>query len=162
MSYVKEVLQSGERVLYQARISLWNFFVLYVAIVVLLLAMIGANNAGSTMGIVYILLVIAYFIIRILITYYGTELVLTDSRLIYKRGFISRYTSEMNYKKIESIHVAQSILGRLLNYGTIRISGVGSDDILIRGIAAPIAFRKKFSDLTDEPAESQSASAWRS
>ncbi|HEY8962908.1 MAG TPA: PH domain-containing protein, partial [Alphaproteobacteria bacterium] len=117
MSYVKEVLQSGERVLYQARISLWNFFVLYVAIVVLLLAMIGANNAGSTMGIVYILLVIAYFVIRILITYYGTELVLTDSRLIYKRGFISRYTSEMTYKKIESIHVAQSILGRLLNYG---------------------------------------------
>ena len=48
-----------------------------------------------------------------------TEFAVTDRRVISKRGFIMRDTDEMNMDKVESVDVDQSILGRLLDYGTV-------------------------------------------
>ena len=50
---------------------------------------------------------------------------MTDRRIIYKRGFISRHTEEMNMDKVASVDVDQSILGRILDYGTIHVIGTG-------------------------------------
>lgn len=52
---------------------------------------------------------------------YSDEFAITNKRIIVKTGFISRKTLEMNLSKIESVNVDQSILGRMLGYGTIRI-----------------------------------------
>jgi uncharacterized membrane protein YdbT with pleckstrin-like domain len=55
-----------------------------------------------------------------------TEIAVTDRRIIYKRGFIRRYTVEMHMDKVESVDVDQSILGRMLDYGDVIIHGTGS------------------------------------
>jgi uncharacterized membrane protein YdbT with pleckstrin-like domain len=47
----------------------------------------------------------------------------------------------MNMDKIESVDVDQSILGRLLNYGTIHVLGTGEGIESLRRIAAPLALR---------------------
>jgi hypothetical protein len=39
--------------------------------------------------------------------------------------FIRRHTAEMNMDKVESVTVTQSILGRMLDYGTIHVRGTG-------------------------------------
>ena len=70
-----------------------------------------------------------------------TEFAVTDRRVIYKCGFISRHTVEMNMDKIESVDVDQSLLGRLLNYGTIHVLGTGEGIESLRRIAAPLALR---------------------
>ena len=54
---------------------------------------------------------------------------MTDRRVIYKRGFINRHTEEMNMDKVASVDVDQSILGRMLDYGTVRVMGTGSAQI---------------------------------
>jgi uncharacterized membrane protein YdbT with pleckstrin-like domain len=54
------------------------------------------------------------------------EIAGTDYRVIYKTGLIRRRTAEMNMNKIGSVVVDQSILGRLLDYGSIHIRGTGS------------------------------------
>jgi uncharacterized membrane protein YdbT with pleckstrin-like domain len=56
-------------------------------------------------------------------------------------GFISRHTVEMNMDKIESVDVDQSLLGRMLNYGTIHVLGTGEGIESLRRIAAPLALR---------------------
>lgn len=61
-----------------------------------------------------------------LIYYYNSDFVLTDRRVIAKFGLLSRSTSEQRLSKVESIHVYQSLLGRLLNYGTVTVTGTGS------------------------------------
>ena len=74
---------------------------------------------------------------------WNTEIVVTNRRVVYKRGFISRFTREMNMEKIESVAVDQTLLGRLRGHGT------GSDPrhrrwpraISLRGIASPLALR---------------------
>ena len=50
---------------------------------------------------------------------------MTDRRIIYKRGFINRHTDEMNMDKVASVDVDQSILGRMLDYGTVHVIGTG-------------------------------------
>jgi uncharacterized membrane protein YdbT with pleckstrin-like domain len=70
-----------------------------------------------------------------------TELAVTDRRVIYKCGFISRHTVEMNMDKIESVDVDQSLLGRMFGYGTIHVLGTGEGIESLRRIASPIALR---------------------
>jgi uncharacterized membrane protein YdbT with pleckstrin-like domain len=70
-----------------------------------------------------------------------TELVVTDRRVIYKSGLISRHTLEMNNSKVESVDVDQSLLGRLLGFGTIVVRGTGGSLEPIRQIGDPLTFR---------------------
>jgi uncharacterized membrane protein YdbT with pleckstrin-like domain len=81
-----------------------------------------------------------------------TEIAVTDRRIIYKRGFINRHTEEMNMDKVASVDVDQSILGRILDYGTLHVIGTGGsqptdDGAKPRGIehlhriASPLALR---------------------
>jgi uncharacterized membrane protein YdbT with pleckstrin-like domain len=47
----------------------------------------------------------------------------------------------MNMDKVESVQVGQSILGRMLDYGTVTILGTGEGFETLRTIASPIELR---------------------
>jgi uncharacterized membrane protein YdbT with pleckstrin-like domain len=72
---------------------------------------------------------------------FGTEIAVTNRRVIYKTGLIRRHTTEINMDKIESVDVDQSVLGRLFGYGTVTIRGTGEAVEPLRDIADPIDFR---------------------
>jgi uncharacterized membrane protein YdbT with pleckstrin-like domain len=81
-----------------------------------------------------------------------TELVLTDRRIITKRGVISRDTVEMNLAKVESVHVNQSLLGRILNYGDVTVVGTGASLEPLFGIARPLELRRKLGEISQQRA----------
>jgi len=83
-----------------------------------------------------------------LIDLYTDEFAITNKRVIIKTGLISRKTFEMNHSKIESVNVDQSILGRILGYGTISIVGSGGTKEVFPKIKNPLRFRKKFQELS--------------
>src|SRR5262249_39337924 len=70
-----------------------------------------------------------------------TEIAVTNRRIIYKHGFIRRDTAEMNLDKVESVIVTQSILGRLLDYGSVHVRGTGEGIEHMHKIAAPLQLR---------------------
>jgi uncharacterized membrane protein YdbT with pleckstrin-like domain len=70
-----------------------------------------------------------------------TEIVVTDRRIIFKEGFIRRRTMEMNLSKVETVDVIQSLWGRVFNFGSIVIRGVGSSYEPLRLVAEPLALR---------------------
>jgi uncharacterized membrane protein YdbT with pleckstrin-like domain len=70
-----------------------------------------------------------------------TEIAITKRRVVFKRGFIRRFTAEMNMDKIESVTVNQSVVGRVLNFGTIHVRGTGDGLEHLHNIRAPIALR---------------------
>lgn len=84
-----------------------------------------------------------------LIDKYSDEFAITNRRVIIKTGLISRKTFEMNLSKIESVNVDQSILGRMLGYGTIRIVGSGGTKEEFPKIQKPLEFRKKFQEMSN-------------
>jgi uncharacterized membrane protein YdbT with pleckstrin-like domain len=70
-----------------------------------------------------------------------TEFAVTNLRVVYKKGFISRRTIEMNMDKVESVRVDQSVAGRLLGYGTLHVLGTGQGIEHLRDIASPLNIR---------------------
>ena len=49
--------------------------------------------------------------------------------------------------KIEEVDLKQSIIGRLLGYGSVSISGTGSWHIFLKSIDSPLPFQKNLNDL---------------
>ena len=64
---------------------------------------------------------------------------------------ILRIASELILEKVEGLYVNQSIVGRILNYGTITVSGTGGLKTPIRFISNPIYFRNVFNEFLEHP-----------
>ena len=134
MSYIDDSLIEGERLLHRARLSWWSQAGLIVLGLVLLVVVVGL-----------------FFIIAAWIKMKSTEVAITNRRVIAKTGFIKRSTVEINLEKVEALKVEQSFMGRMLNYGTIFISGAGTSVAPIHDIADPLVFRRKFMEATNRP-----------
>lgn len=80
--------------------------------------------------------------IPIFIRYFTNEYAVTNKRVIIKHGWLGNTTLEMNFSKIESVSVAQSVFGRIFGYGSIIIAGTGGTHQQFPGIANPVHFRK--------------------
>ncbi len=132
-SYVEAALVKDERIVHLGRISLWSLW----GWLVLGVALLPAFGLGL------VFLAVAY------VKYKTTELAITTRRVIAKFGFVSRRTVELNIQKVESVQVDQSVMGRLLNYGTLVIAGAGEPQAPIPGISNPIAFRRAFIEAQD-------------
>ena len=134
MSYIDDSLIAGERVVHKARISWWSQFGLILVGLLLLLVVIGL-----------------FFLVAAWINVRSTEIAITNLRIIAKFGFIKRDTVEINLDRVEALKVEQGFLGRMLNFGTIFISGAGTSVAPIRNIADPLVFRRKFMEATNRP-----------
>ena len=70
-----------------------------------------------------------------------SEFAVTTTRLIFKVGLVARYTTELLLTKVESIGVTQGLIGRLLDYGDLTVTGTGGAREVFRRVSDPIAFR---------------------
>jgi uncharacterized membrane protein YdbT with pleckstrin-like domain len=77
------------------------------------------------------------------ISYLTSEFAVTDKRVMIKVGFIRRRTLEMQLPKLETVGVNQSVLGRILNYGTIVVVGAGGTREPFAKIQLPLRFRQE-------------------
>jgi uncharacterized membrane protein YdbT with pleckstrin-like domain len=77
-----------------------------------------------------------------------SEFGITNKRLIIKTGIFSRKTLELNLSKIESVNVNQSILGRILGYGSLGVIGTGGTSENFLSIKNPLEFRRKFQEVS--------------
>jgi uncharacterized membrane protein YdbT with pleckstrin-like domain len=134
MSYIDDSLVPGEVLIHRARVSWWSQFgLLFLGILTLVV------------GVGLIFLIWAWVRVS------STELAITNRRMIAKFGFIQRHTVEINLEKVEALRVDQGFWGRLLNFGTIHITGSGSSVEPIPNIADPLVYRRKFMEATSRP-----------
>ena len=61
-------------------------------------------------------------------------------RFVEKYGLLSMHTNEIALPNIEGVRMSQSVLGRLFNYGTVRVEGTGVDSVTTPPIADPVGF----------------------
>jgi uncharacterized membrane protein YdbT with pleckstrin-like domain len=149
MKYVERVLQPGETIVYLTSLH-WLVYARAVVLLVLSFACLIASGGGddhqivalvlrSAAGVFAVLAVVAA--LRALVRRTTTELAVTDRRVIYKTGVLRRHTMEMNRSKVETVGVDQSILGRMLGYGTVVVRGTGGSFEPIPFIGEPLTFR---------------------
>ncbi len=89
------------------------------------------------------------------IVIFTTEFAITNRRVVAKTGFIRRHTLEMLLPKIESVSVNQNVLGRLLNFGTVTVTGTGGIRESFRGIIEPVGVRKNINQIIEGFMQSQ-------
>lgn len=151
MSYIEKNLAVGETVAYRTKLH-WLIFIksillfigallFFIGGIVKLIspdAAIGFYLVAGTLFIVSLVMFISKWI-----QYISSEFGVTNSRVLIKVGFISRHSLELLLTKVEGIGVDQSITGRILNYGTIIVSGTGGTKESFALISHPLEFRKK-------------------
>jgi uncharacterized membrane protein YdbT with pleckstrin-like domain len=140
----------GEQIIYKAKLH-WALFLRPIGpllIMFIFLLLVGGSNDDSTGSFLFCLSGI-FFLLAILVgigalmAFMTTEFALTNKRVIAKTGWIKRRSMELLLQKVESIGVDQPILGRILNYGTIIVTGTGGTKEPFNNIADPMELRKR-------------------
>ena len=131
MSYIQESLSSGEEVR-----ELFNL-----------------HWTARIPIIFYILLAVPTFGITLLVAIWywlnlrNLEQGVTNKRVILKTGIISRQSDEMKLSSIETVEIMQSVMGRLLGYGTVIITGRGISDLVFKNIDDPMDVKRKIESI---------------
>ena len=163
MSYVKDNLMPDEDVLINARVHRAIFLPAILMFIVFLIIFLISYNAvlaeyftdDGSIAVVfcgaYLILLFSIFSgISALITLNTTEFAVTNTRLIGKTGFLRRNSIDILLQKVESISIHQNIMGRLLNFGTLTITGTGGTKGIFKAISDPLSIRIKTNQIIDK------------
>ena len=122
-SYIDRSLGDGETVIARAQ-----FHWVYTATAVLALIFLGW------------LLIGLWIFFAMMIRKWTTEIGVTSHRFVEKSGLFTLRSNEIALPNIEGVKVEQGFVGRIFNFGTVRIEGTGVDSVTTPMIADPVAF----------------------
>jgi len=146
-NFIESNLIPGEKVIYKAEV---HWMVYFPSIINLLLAFIifyfgkYALHMESKALPYFAMVPVVVALWKAIQSYIHreyTEIVITDSRLVAKFGFIRREMIELPLSKIESVIVEQSIFERIIGAGSVGARGTGMAMAPVRYIDEPVKFR---------------------
>ncbi len=151
---MKDMLMPGEKILRVARISpgiYWKGIVVFAfAVIVMLKAfMLGA----FFMFVSLLMLSTAY------LTKYFLVLAATDKRIMIRHGIINLDTVQFRYNKVESVELARTIVGQIMGYASVVITGTGSRIMVVPFVADANAFRAAINQILFDLDERESGTA---
>lgn len=133
--FIKNTLGNSEQIIYHAKVSLWSLsFYIFLGVILFF--------SDIFLGLIFILIAA--------LKYITTEIAITNKKVVAKTGLIKRKMIEIRLEKIESLQVEQGIFGRILNFGSIVVSGAGTPQAAIPNISKPLEYRNEFRKLTDK------------
>jgi len=145
MSYLDDHLLAGEQIVYRARLH-WIIFggsIIMIALGLVLAIALQAIQPGYWYLGLALLGIGLLLAIGPAIRYLSSEFAVTDKRVLAKHGFIERESIETLLSKVEAISVDQGIIGRVLGYGSITITGTGGTEESFPRISQPLEFRRQ-------------------
>jgi uncharacterized membrane protein YdbT with pleckstrin-like domain len=79
------------------------------------------------------------------------EFGVTNKRVVFKHGFISRKATDLRLEAIETVGVSNGIIGRIFGYGNLTLTGRGSTPpITVPHLANIIEVKKAVEAAKDE------------
>lgn len=86
-------------------------------------------------------LIVVWFIMTWSI-YHFSSLTVKEKQIVLRSGILVRQTLDLPLSKIESIDIRQSIVGALLGYGSLEITGTGGTRQTVNYLAKPLTCRR--------------------
>jgi uncharacterized membrane protein YdbT with pleckstrin-like domain len=126
MSYLRDNLRPGEKVVLEARLTplglwIWGVFFCLPAALFIMSATVERWSPGFLIGILWSMpFVYAY------LRYKRTEMGVTDRRVVEKRGVFAESTRETPLDKIQTVTFKRSMLGKMFDYGTVAIQSAAT------------------------------------
>lgn len=133
MSYIEDSLSAGERVegLFKLHWLAWVPMWLWIVLAI------------PTIGLT--LLIALYEFLRLRFTEQGV----TNKRVILKTGIIGRRTEEMKLTSIETVEIHQGVWGRILGFGSVKVTGRGISSVVYKGIDDPMAVKRQIESVSN-------------
>lgn len=152
MSYIDKTLGDGEQVIYRAGLSIWSLFPSFLVGIFMLgasvLSLRFIDQVGMEMVGIVVFLALAFvgfmLMLGAMAKFYTTELAITDKRVVAKVGIASKIAKTLQIVRCESCELHQSIIGNMLDFGTVEVSAAGDVSVSIGGIDHPIDFQNAF------------------
>ena len=133
MPYIEESLSAGEQIVGFFRLH-WicrSWMVLWIVLAI------------PTVGITLILALYEFLRLR------SIEQGVTNKRVIYKKGIISRNSEEMKLNSIETVEIDQGIPGRILGFGDVTVTGRGLSNVVFRTVEDPMAVKRQIESVSN-------------
>ena len=74
------------------------------------------------------------------LAYSKSEVILTNRRLLFRTGILSRRSGELPLENVESIYISEPLIGRMFGYGTVMVTSVGGARFPLSFIGSPQGF----------------------
>jgi len=146
MGYVDKNLVPGEEIVYRAHLHLIIFLsagvVFLLGIILVALGLIYDLIPVWVLGALALVYGLGLALVRY-IRYVTSEFVVTNKRVLVKIGLFQRHTLELLLSRLETIGVEQGLIGRVLNCGTIVVTGTGGTREPFTDISKPLEFRRQ-------------------
>lgn len=153
MSYVIGTLSRDEEIKEVAHLHWINYFTVLLCLALTTACVILCLKYNPNENqILYILfgvpaLVFTLSALGFLLRILTIEMVVTTKRVVCRTGVISVHTEELKIGRIESVEIKQSILGRILGYGTLWFSGTGTGKVSFPNIKNPRGIKSRLEDV---------------
>lgn len=149
-----QVTAPGDVTLYEAQLSWWPFGPSFLLALVLMAGGFSAlyfrhwHYAYQWLSLTSIAGL--YYFVKAMLEKWSIRARVTNRHVIVSKNLVSLHSATLNINRIESVEVHQSLFPRMLNYGNVIIRGLGSDDLILRGILAPELFKKAVMDVLEQ------------
>jgi hypothetical protein len=124
MSYIEDILQRDERILYDAPVSKF----MYVSSLIAFAVSMWPKGIFSI---------------------HKTRIVLTDKRLIGTTGFLGGTTLALPHAKVMLVKVSQGFPGNYLDYGTVTVISTDGAKTKFKGILWPLMLQREVEDAVE-------------
>jgi len=131
-------LLPDEQIVYKATLHWTIFWQCWLIILIGIVSLIFQPIVGGL--IIFVGLLVG---LRKFIEYKTSEFAVTTKRVIIKVGVFRRRTLELLLRQVEAISVEQSVLGRMLGYGSVTLTGTGGVREVFHNISSPLEFRRQ-------------------
>jgi uncharacterized membrane protein YdbT with pleckstrin-like domain len=162
VGYVSKHLSGDETIVHTARLH-WAVFLSTLLVGLLTVLIFGGSivmgtGAGGTVGESLPFgallaglpaLMFVASLVNAAAVWISTEMAVTNRRVIGKTGLISRTSVDLRLRKLESVQLEQSIVGRILGYGTVVFIGSGGSENRFAFVADPEGTRAQVTDAVE-------------
>lgn len=140
---LEAMIMEGEKILLEADIH-WGIY--WKAATLMFFSLILMCTTARSLGFVLFLFSVVAFSIAWITKYY-LALVLTNKRIITRWGIANLDFVDIRFSQLESAEVSRSIIGRILGFGGVVLSGTGSRVIVVPYVGNAFIFRKRLNEI---------------
>jgi uncharacterized membrane protein YdbT with pleckstrin-like domain len=143
LGYIEKKLNKGEQILLQTELHPIIFTMPFVVIAagVLVINILNQIYFEHKLGHYWVAVIGLLFFIPEAIRYITSVYGITTERIIARTGVLRLRIIEMPLEKVETVSVNQSILGRMLDYGAVTITGTGGAREFLADLRTPGQFK---------------------
>jgi uncharacterized membrane protein YdbT with pleckstrin-like domain len=134
--YPEKLLAPGETIAFELkphwRALIWPTFVLVIEVFIATWAFFSFDSTIFRWIVVVVgVVILAWQVALPFLTWLTTQYVFTSRRIIVRRGLLTKQGRDMPLSKVNNVSFEVSVLGRVLNYGTLEVESASDDGDLV-------------------------------